>query len=140
MTEDARLWVLAQVQKGRNSGTDYFPVEHEDTFDQAYIFNLGVIAAARRMGVGKALMVAALKVCMANPHYPLSACNGSRTRSPPGALWSCENSQRPTDVDRIPCPSRSKRVAAPGNTNPGSLAARLHLIRKMRSCASVTCC
>lgn len=62
MTEDARLWVLAQVQKGRNSGTDYFPVEHEDTFDQAYIFNLGVIAAARRMGVGKALMVAALKV------------------------------------------------------------------------------
>lgn len=51
-----------QVQKGRNSGTDYFPVEHEDTFDQAYIFNLGVIAAARRMGVGKALMVAALKV------------------------------------------------------------------------------
>uniref|UniRef100_A0A7I4A4T1 N-acetyltransferase domain-containing protein n=1 Tax=Physcomitrium patens TaxID=3218 RepID=A0A7I4A4T1_PHYPA len=51
-----------RVQKGRNSGTDYFPVEHEDTFDQAYIFNLGVIAAARRMGVGKALMVAALKV------------------------------------------------------------------------------
>nr|PNR45273.1 hypothetical protein PHYPA_015044 [Physcomitrium patens] len=62
VVQDARLWVLAQVQKGRNSGTDYFPVEHEDTFDQAYIFNLGVIAAARRMGVGKALMVAALKV------------------------------------------------------------------------------
>ncbi|KAG0612160.1 hypothetical protein M758_6G006800 [Ceratodon purpureus] len=51
-----------QVQKSKKGAKSYFPVEQEDTLEQAYIFNVCVIKDARRMGVAKALMVAALKV------------------------------------------------------------------------------
>lgn len=51
-----------QVHKGTKGVKDYFPVEQENTLEQAYIFNVCVVKEARRIGVAKALMVAALKV------------------------------------------------------------------------------